>query len=869
MTDIQGSTRMWEEFPGVMPGVIKRHEELIRNAVNEHEGDLVKSMGEGDSTFSVFKNPSKAIDAAIEAQAAILSETWPIGISLKVRMAVHLGDAEVRDDDYFGPTINRCARIREIAHGGQVLVSGTVAEIVQNVQTNDWRDLGVHRLRDQLKPERIWQVQKKGGEATFPSLKSLSVIRNNLPTQLTSFIGRRQEVEELKGLISNHRCVSILGFGGEGKTRLLLQVGAEIDDQATNGVWFVPLDSLRRREEVCSAILSVLGAEIEAEFTVENVRRLVSQSGITWLLLDNAEHLIDVIQPLVTLLLKEIPTIRILTSSRQPLGLQSEVQYRILGLTVPSDKDESVASVESSEAGELFLRRAQARKPKFLITETNAAAIAGICRELSGVPLAIEHAASLVDLFGPKQILERLQSRLKWLANEDPNIPARHRSIQGMILWSYEMLDENEKALFLTLSLFRDTFSLEAASFMAQSLLEEEYLAVDLVRRLVNKSLVTSVEVEDSDVRFRLLETVRQFAQSQLDSMASHWMSRYVDWYLSFSQTADGALYGAEQNIWLKKCEEENANFGKALTWCLEHQDKRLLPLAFNLRRYWMRRGLLSEGRHWLGLAHRFAQEESVPKLRTVLNVLGAFASQQEDYPAALEYYELALSKAIAVDDLVLQGQLFTNIAIILGSTGQYERSVENYIKAINLSVTHKDRKSHLFALFNYSITLRQFGRLDESETLAHEALQLAESSQDSGRIAIIQSTLSGIAIDKQDFPAAVIYARDALRTWGEQPSPTHLADLLLRLSKHGYLNHNFQATMLFVGGAEALHEAYGIGKDQEAMAMKQASIDSVSQIIHVDTARNWRAQGKSASPNQLAVLALDYCEQFLLNRPF
>lgn len=862
MTDVQGSTRLWEGFPALMPGAIKRHEEILSDAVSGNGGQVIKSKGEGDSTFSVFESPSQAVQAAIAAQLGLAGETWPPGIALKVRMSIHMGEAEMREDDYFGPTINRCARIREVGHGGQILVSGVVHELVVEGDASPWKDHGIHRLRDLLRPEHVWQVQAPGLEASFPKLKSLSVLRNNLPVQLTSFIGRRNEVESVKLLMRQNRLINVVGFGGEGKTRLVLQLGAEIDEDPTTSVWFVALDSLRSAEEVSAAILSVLGGEAEDELSAESLKKCAVHSGATWLILDNAEHLIPIVRPIVDVLLRELPTLRILVSSREPLHVAGEVIYRIPGLSIPPLEDPSIQTVVDSEAAQLFLTRASARTSEFRLTATAAKAIGDICRLLNGVPLAIEQAASLVAIMSPSQILEKLQQRLDWLATEDPTAPERHRNIAATIQWSFELLTDDERKLFLMVGLFRDSFTAEAATYLAQLIVPSEAEAARLFRELVDKSLVTTNYDHESEVRFRLLEPLRQFAAANIGDAEDEWMSRYVDWYASFAQSADSELYGPNQVTWLEKCLAEEANLRKALSWCQNISDTRLLSLAYNLRKYWMRKGLFSEGRRWLRDSFSLATDQSDPLSATMANVLGAFATQQNDFTAALDYYRRAQVEFLASNDEHHLAAVYNNIAITLDGVGRLDEADEYYVRAVAVSRAGHDVEMLSFSLLNRSITQRKLGQLFLAEASAFEALALAEESQDNGRVAMIRSSLCGIAIDQEQIEEAAAHAVEALRIWRQEPNPVHLAVLLLKVAKVALAEMEAEAAAQLVSGAGTLLESSGSGNEPDSLMAKELILTEILRRFPSSSVHRWTSLGRTLSHDQLVILALEVCQK-------
>jgi predicted ATPase/class 3 adenylate cyclase len=859
MTDIQGSTRMWEEFPSTMPEVVRRHEAIILSAVTDHGGTVLKSKGEGDSTFSTFESPSQAVRAAVDAQARLAAEPWPAGMPLAVRMAIHTGEVQHREDDYYGPTINRCARIREIGHGGQVLVSNAVRELAHSQPGLSWVDHGSHRLRDLLRAERIWEVSAAGESKTLPKLRSLTVSRNNLPIQLTSFIGRKMELGLLGQLVLQNRLVNVIGFGGEGKTRLALQVAAELELPGPADVWFVALDSLRTGREIESAIIKVLGGEADTELNAETIERLGLRTSPALLILDNAEHLIGELRPIVEMLLNEAASLHLLITSRQPLHSAGEILFRVPGMSVPSVDDPSMEGLQRSEAGQLFLARAVARDSDFRLTAGTCKAVGDICRLLEGVPLAIEQAAPLVAIMSASQVLERLSNRLDWLSSEDPSVSDRHRSLVATIEWSYELLTEHERELFLMLSLFRGSFSLEAAAFMAVRVRPGDKESVALVRSLIDKSFLTRLYDHEDEVRFRLLETLRQFARDRLLDVAPG-MDRYVAWCVVLTRKADDGFGGPEQSAWFDRCDLEQANVRKALEWCEENSDPRLLPIAFRFRKFWLQRGLYSEGRQWLERAYPLATQTTDPPSPAVANTLGAFAFRQYDHLAALAFYEEGLASFLKSGEKRLLPALYNNIAITLQDSGRISEAAGYFQRGILVSREIGDLETLTALLVNHAICQKQLGNWPEAEQSALDALHTADTRSSSTYRFLILATLCHIALERSRQAESASWALQGLTDCG-QVHPSQLAELLIHVARLALGRELYESAARLVGGSEALLATTGPEHESDFLERRRSILVTIQEATSSTEAHSWKAKGRRATRDHLVGLAREVCE--------
>ncbi len=590
MTDIRGSTRLWEEHPGEMGSVLDRHDALIDDTVAEHGGTLIRSKGEGDSTFSVFASPDGAIAAAVRVQRAISDERWPGNVRVQIRAAVHTGEAERRDDDYFGLVLSRCARLRAVAHGGQTLCSHATREALGRLPPGvTLRDLGLHRLRDLARAERIYQVCDVGLPDAFPPLESLDV-RHNLPVQRTSFVGRDGEAGALAALLAADRLVTLVGVGGCGKTRLAVEVAWKLLSRFPDGVFFVDLSPVSDPALIPATAAAAVGFSRPTLGTdrggpAEELIEFLSTRDVL-LVLDNCEHVVGACAELANRILRTCPDVTILATSREGLAIDGERTFNVPPLSGPDDD-----LPETADSVKLFYERATLAHFDFVPTTDNVADVVEICERLDGIPLAIELAAAQVAYLSPRQIVEHLGDRFGLLTG-GPRHAQRQQTLRAAIDWSHDRLDDDEQLVLRRLSVFPGSFSLDAAAAVCG------VDAVSAVRSLVAKSLMTT---EDGpDVRYRLLETIRVYAEEQMDSVeTSATRDRHRDHYVAWAESvpAEHTFLDPDGVIRL-----EQHNLRAAMGWSEQQERLDLVGrIASTMNRIWLSN--VPEGRRWLGLA--------------------------------------------------------------------------------------------------------------------------------------------------------------------------------------------------------------------------------------------------------------------------
>ena len=470
-TDVQGSTRLWEAEPELMAVALRRHDEILRSAIEAADGYVFKTVG--DAFCAAFRTAAAAMGAVLAAQQCLGGETWPTSRPILVRMGLHTGVCEERDSDYFGPVVNRAARLEAAAHGGQVLVSGATAELLAGSLPAGagLRDLGLHRLKDLGRPEQVFQLEASFLAPDFPPLASLDnpELPNNLPTLLSAFVGREKELAEVRELSRTSRLVTLTGAGGSGKTRLALQAGAELIGRIPDGVWLAELAPLTDGGQIPGAVAAALGIQDASALAIADtvIEALTAQESL--ILLDNCEHLIDSAAKFCDQVIRHCPKVRFLVTSREPLGIDGERVYRVPSLTLPGSDAESVEDLAGSDAVQLFAERARAHQTDFVIDAHSAPDAVTICRRLDGIPLALELAAARLSSMSLAQVAARLDQRFRLLTGGSRNAMPRQQTLQATVDWSFGLLTAQERETVTRLSVFAGGFDLEAAEAICAS----------------------------------------------------------------------------------------------------------------------------------------------------------------------------------------------------------------------------------------------------------------------------------------------------------------------------------------------------------------------------------------------------------------
>jgi predicted ATPase/class 3 adenylate cyclase len=558
-TDVEGSSRLWEQHPEAMRGASARHDAIVREAIESHHGQVVKTTGDG--FHAAFATASDAVEAAIDAQLGLARESWSATGPVRVRMGVHTGTAEVRDGDYYGPALNRAARLMSVGHGGQVLVSDATEGLLGEGSDRgfDLVDLGEHRLRDLASPMRVFQVVHPDLVAGFGELRSLEAFAGNLPVQLTSFVGRDADVKAIEGLLAEHRMVTLTGVGGVGKTRLATHVAAELVDRFRDGAWLVELagvDSPR----VVEAIAAVLRVDVPPRVAVGTALLDFVRRRELLLVVDNCEHVVREVRRVLGQILGEALSVSVLATSRE-------------GLRVAGEQLFSVPSLDDEAAARLFVERARAVDPALVLGDFDAQVLGRLCERLDGIPLAIELAAVRVRMFSLEDLARRVEERFRLLTGGRGDIE-RHQTLRAAIDWSYDLLSAPEQQVFARLSVFSGGCTIEAAEAVVGDDEIDTSAVLDPLSGLVDKSLL-GVDRARRDTRYEMLETIRQYAQERLvaSGEADTFRGRHAHWYAEFARQAGRGLFSPDEFDWAERLQVELDNLNAAVTWAVASGD--------------------------------------------------------------------------------------------------------------------------------------------------------------------------------------------------------------------------------------------------------------------------------------------------------
>ncbi len=836
-TDIEGSTTRWEQHPEAMRTALVRHDALLREVITAHDGYVFKMMG--DAVYAAFAVAADAVAAALAAQRAVMAEEWVEVGPLRVRMALHSGAAQCREGDYFGPALNRVARILATGYGGQVLLSLATEELARDGLPAgvSLQDLGEHALKDLLRPEQVFQLTSPDLPSEFPSLKSLERHLHNLPVQPTPLIGREQEVASVCELLrrSEVRLVTLTGPAGVGKTRLGLQVAAELADQFTDGVFVVFLAPVSDPELVVSALSQTLGViDMGTQPPLTLLKGALKDKHLL-LLLDNFEQVVEA-AVMVADLLSACPRLKVLVSSRVVLRVRAEREFAVPPLSLPSLKHLPELVVFSQyEAVALFIERALAVKPDFAVTNANAPAVAGICARLDGLPLAIELAAARVKYFPPQSLLARLEQGLSVLVGGARDLPARQQTLRGAFAWSYDLLAPEEQALFRRFAVFVDGSTVEAAEQVctAAGTLGEDI--VEGLVSLVDKSLLRQEEQAEGEARFWMLQVLREFGLECLAEAGETETTRtaHALYYLALAEEAEPHLRGAEQGRWLNRLEQEQENLRAALSWLLEQahkeegkeQAERALRLSTALFWFWYVRGYYREAQAFqeqalagrssvatplraralqvaAGLAWDLADMERAEALCgeslalfqdlgdkagivTSLFVLGNVAWARGQYDAARAQYEEAAALFQELGDTWKRGQCLTQLAQLSTEQGEYDRARALLEESLWLyrALGDKQRIGWVYVLLAYLLLVSQ-GDLERALALAEQSLALAREVGAKTFSAAPLDMLGRIALQKGDLTKAREFVEESMVICKELGDLEATAEVLRSLAR-------------------------------------------------------------------------------------
>jgi len=874
-TDIEGSTQLLHQLGSEYSRALGEHQTLLRAAFAAHGGVEVDTQG--DAFFVAFASAPAAVEAAALASRALAAHAWPEGTTLRVRMGLHTGTPRVVGDHYVGLDVHRAARIAAAGHGGQVLLSQTTHSLVEQALPGGMtlRELGAHRLKDLQQPERLYQLVLPGLPADFPPLKTLEIHQHNLPIQPTPLLGREDEVTALAALLRREegRLVTLTGPGGIGKTRLALQVAAELVETFADGVWFVRLARLVDPTLVVPTIAQTLGLkELGSQSLAETLRTHLADKHLL-LVLDNFEQVVGA-APEIAALLETSRGLHVLVTSRLALHLRGERETPLKPLPLPQRGQRIPPEALSQYAAvALFLERAQAARPDFAVTAANAPAIAEICARLDGLPLALELAASRVKMLPPEALLSRLVRSLQLLTGGARDADERQQTMRATIAWSEDLLTPEEQRLFRRLAVFVGGCTLEAAEVICAAPAGAAPLGLDLLEglsKLIDHSLVQPRE-EGGEPRFGLLQVIREYALEGLEASGETSALRraHAAHFLALAEQAEPELSGPEVGAWLGRLEREHDNLRAALGWAREQEEVETgLRLASALREFWGMRGHLREGWAWVegllalesgddlrteGAAHAVAAEVRARALITG----GRLAMWQGDYVVAGNWLEEATALGRAAGDRRTVALALNSLGVLAAQQGDMERAGARWVDSLALMREVGDRRGVATVLHNLGNVAAYQGDLERAAASYAEAVVLARQDGDQQGIALSLSNLGAVARMRGEVTQAEALGREALALFRDLGDFRACAGGLEELvSTAGVAGHGERAARL-LGAAAALRETL----DAPQPALWQAEVEQAVAAARATLGEEaWVAAftaGRALSLDQALVEAL------------
>ncbi len=838
-TDIEGSTRLLQQLGDAYASLLADHHRIVSTAADGHSGSRVDAAGDG--LFYSFQTARGAIAAAVAAQRALTEHEWPVGADVRVRMGIHTGEPISAVTGYVGIDVHRASRICTAGHGGQILVSQTARTLIGGSMPDgvSLHDLGEHRLRGLDAPERLYQLLGEGLRAEFPPIRSLETLPNNLPRQLSSFVGRDHEILEAEERLRDATTLTLTGPGGVGKTRLALEIGAHLVDGFDGGVWLVELASVAEGDLVIAAVGSAL--RVKQRPGTEMVATLIESIAEkpTLLILDNCEHLLDAVVATADELLRHCPHLQLLATSREALGIPGESLMPVPSMSLPlaSVADDDLPGLTRCDAVRLFVDRARAVTPAFALTTENAAAIAQICRRLDGIPLAVELAAARIRSLPPHQIAARLDDRFRLLTGGTRTALPRHRTLRAAFDWSFDLLSRAEQALIPRLSVFSGSFSLEAAEAICPGGAVDAADMLDLLGRLIDRSLLLSEE-EGAEARFRMLETIRDYAQERLadSDEAAELHVRHRNWFVALVESARPAFFsGPVQADWVARLARDHDNLRAALRWADDDPEgaDAELSLASGLWRFWEVRGDLAEGTAWLSRALGRVGGEVSPRRASALTGAGVLAAQQGDLVAAGAFHDASLLLHRELGNPIAVAAACSNSANVAVERGDLDRARRLFAEAIRLSLDAGDRHGAAFSLINLADVAARQGDAPEADRLYAESISTFRELGDDFGVAHATAKLAQSARGRGDRATARERYREAIaihqRTGDRQAEArmsASLGDLAAEEGDLGEAERLYQQSVAIrgtlgdrIGVASALERLAGVTEDRPARA--------------------------------------------------
>jgi predicted ATPase/class 3 adenylate cyclase len=804
--------RLAEEQPDTYSKVFLFFDTAVRDAVMAHAGVIFE--GVGDSLYAAFSSAPNAVAAALDAQRRVVLFAAAEPGRLRVRMGLNTGAAEPHAGHYVGAPLYRCARIMAVAHPSQVLLSSTtVAAIAEALPDGaSLRSVGTHRLKDLAEPELISQLRHPELPSDFPPLKSLSVLLNNLPSQLTSFVGREEEIAEIGRLLARSRLVTLLGPGGVGKTRLSIQVAADAIDSFRDGVWLVELGALVDPRLVTQQIASTLNVREELGRPLIDTLLQFAKPKRLLLLLDNCEHLVEACAEIAAQVLSACPGIRVLATSQQKLGLLEEAVWTVPPLRVPDPRVDTAGPLTRFESVRLFVDRASSVQASFRINDRNGAAIAQICRQLDGIPLAIELAAARVNVLSVDQLASRLQDRFHVLTRGSRTALPRQQTLRAVIDWSYGLLNHSERTLFSRLSVFSGGWSGDAAPRVCAWNGLSDADIEELLIRLAEKSLTVSEKTRDDLRRYRMLESLREYASERLTDSGEAELTRrrHAHFFLDLTEKAEPELTGPQQRAWLETLDAEHDNVRAALRWSETSTEPDVgWRIGGAMWRYWSVRGLFSEGRARLAALLARTHERSAAQAKA-LHGAGVLATQTGDYAGARAAYEESLAIRREIGDRSGTANTLSNLGIVARWLDDLPSARELYEESLAIRREVGDKWGIATSLNLLGLLTHYQRDYPTARRLLEESLAIRRGLGDKWTIANSLNNLGLVVLDQGDYATARSLYEESMATYRDLGDRWAIAFLIEAFAGLAAAEGEPERALRLGGAAEALRLVIG-----------------------------------------------------------
>ena len=825
-TDIEGSSRLWENHGEAMAVALARHDAILREAFEARGGYIFKTVG--DAFCVAFPVAIGALEAAVTSQRRLRDEPWQEIERIKVRMGLHTGSAEHRDSDYFGPVLNRVSRLLAAAHGGQMLLTLATEELVRDHLPEGvaLRDLGERRLRDLNRPEHVFQVTAADLPSDFPALRSLEIFPNNLPVQLTSFIGRDKEMTEVKRLLGTTHLLTLTGTGGTGKTRLSVQVAADLLDQFPDGVWLIELATISDPDQVASAVAAPLRVRDEPEQQMLVTLTNFLRHKKIMIILDNCEHLVAECARIAETLLRACPGLQILASSREPLGIGGERTWPVPSLSIPEGWREEIRGAHAAErltqyeSVRLFIDRATAVRPGFKVTNDNAPYVAEICWRLDGIPLAIELAAARIRVLSIDQIATRLNDQFRLLTGGSRTALPRQQTLRALIDWSFDLLTEQERILLRRLSAFAGGRTLEAVEAVCSDDQLQDFEIIDVLTSLVDKSLVTVEKPPGKEPRYTFLESVWHYGREKLAEAgeSDSLRTRHLEYFLKIAVDASPHLFGHQQFLWLERLQPDFYNFRYALDTSLEVAG--LAPLGLGLAvalgRFWEIRSLLVEGRELLAsiLAH---PDNAAPTVQRAagLALAGRIAWLSDNIKEGYAYTCGAFEIFSALGDEKGIATTGVDYALYQFDAGKADEAKALIRESEIIAERLGDKRLLAGVRRLQGVEATSEKRYEESLLLHEAALALYRELGDTWFCGIVQWAIGITATYLGDFEKARVNFQECLRASWALGNRWAIAFPLEAFAALAVAEGQYARGARLLGAAEALRSEFGISTEE------------------------------------------------------